>query len=44
MSLIRVRQGRKQSWMKAREGMPRRKLIGMLILVIAAIWYLGWAF
>ena len=44
MSLIRVRQRRKQSWMKARKGMPRGKLIGLLILVTAAIWYLGRAF
>ncbi len=44
MSLIRVRQRRKQSWMKARGGMPRGKLVGMLFLVLVAIWYLGWAF
>ena len=44
MSLIRVRKRRKQSWMQARKGMPRGKLIGMLVLVLVAIWYLGWAF
>jgi hypothetical protein len=44
MSLIRVRNRRKQSWMQARKGMPRGKLIGLLFLVLIAIWYLGWAF
>lgn len=44
MSLIRVRKRRKQSWMEARQGMPRGKLIGLLILTVIAIWYLGWAF
>lgn len=44
MSLIRVRKRRKQSWMQARKGMPRGKLIGLLILTVIAIWYLGWAF
>jgi hypothetical protein len=44
MSLIRVRNRRKQSWMQARKGMPRGKLVGLLVLVVIAIWYLGWAF
>jgi hypothetical protein len=30
--------------MEARKGMPRGKLFGLLILVLVAIWYLGWAF
>ena len=44
MSLIRVRKRRKQSWMEARKGMPKGKLIGLLVLTLIAIWYLGWAF
>ena len=44
MSLIRARKRRKQSWMEARKGMPRGKLIGLLVLTLIAIWYLGWAF
>jgi hypothetical protein len=44
MSLIRVRQRRKQSWMETRKGMPRGKLIAMLFMVVVAIWYLGRAF
>jgi hypothetical protein len=44
MSLIRARKRRKASWMEARKGMPRSKLIGFLFLVLVAIWYLGWAF
>ena len=30
--------------MDTRKGMSNRKLIAYLILVVAAIWYLGWAF
>ena len=30
--------------MDTRTGMPQRKLIAYLIIVIVAIWYLGWAF
>ena len=44
MSLIRVRKRRKSSWMEARKGMPRGKLIGLLVLTLIVIWYLGWAF
>ena len=44
MSLIRARRRRKKNWIDARGGMPRGKLIGLLILTLVAIWYLGWAF
>lgn len=44
MSLIRQRRRRKKSWIDSRKGMSNRKLITLLILVIVAIWYLGWAF
>lgn len=44
MSLIRVRQRRKKNWVAARKGMHARKLLGLLVLVSALIWYLGWRF
>lgn len=44
MSLIRARRARKKNWVDTRGGMPRSKLVGMLILTVVAIWYLGWAF
>jgi hypothetical protein len=44
MSLIRVRKRRKKNWVDARRGMPKGKLVGLLILTVVAIWYLGWAF
>jgi hypothetical protein len=44
MSLIRTRRRRKKSWLDARKGMPRGKLVALLIVTLVAIWYLGWAF
>lgn len=44
MSLIRTRRRRKKSWIDTRKGMPMRRLTLLLILVIGAIWYLGWRF
>ena len=44
MSLIRTRRARKKSWVDTRKGMPRGKLVGLLVLTVVAIWYLGWAF
>ncbi len=44
MSLIRARRRRKKNWVDARKGMGRGKLVGLLILTVVAIWYLGWAF
>ena len=44
MSLIRARRVRKKNWIDARKGMPRSKLVGLLILTVVIIWYLGWAF
>lgn len=41
MSLIRVRRSRKQNWMDARKGMSSPKLLLLLVLVVALIWYLG---
>lgn len=44
MSLIRVRRNRKKDWIDARKGRSTRLLIFLLILVLAAIWYLGTRF
>jgi len=44
MSLIRARRLRKKNWIDARKGMPRNKLLGLLVLTVVIIWYLGWAF
>ena len=44
MSLIRVRQQRKKNWIDSRKGMSSWKMIGLLVLVAVAIWYLGWRF
>lgn len=44
MSLIRVRRMRKKNWIDARKGMANGRLIGLLILTLVAIWYLGWRF
>ena len=44
MSLIRQRKRRKKSWLDTRKGMSQGKLVVFLVLVLVAIWYLGWAF
>ncbi len=44
MSLIRARRSRKKSWIKERTGMPMARLLLLLVLVVGAIWYLGWRF
>jgi hypothetical protein len=44
MSLIRVRRERKKDWIDVRKGKSPRMLIFILILVIAAIWYLSTRF
>ncbi len=41
MSLIRARRRRKKQWVDSRKGMPPRKLVGILVVVIVIIWYLG---
>ena len=41
MSLIRVRRRRKKNWIEARKGLPAGRLLGLLVLVIALIWYMG---
>ena len=41
MSLIRQRKLRKKNWIDTRKGMSSARLLGLLVLVIALIWYLG---
>jgi flagellar biogenesis protein FliO len=41
MSLIRTRRSRKKNWIDARKGMPMGRLLLLLVLVVALIWYLG---
>ena len=41
MSLIRVRRRRKQNWLDARKGLPPGRLLVILALVAAIIWYLN---
>jgi hypothetical protein len=41
MSLIKVRRSRKKNWIAARKGMPAGRLLALLALVVALIWYLG---
>ena len=41
MSLIRVRRRRKKNWVGVRKGMAAGKLLALLLLTLAAIWYLG---
>ena len=44
MSLIRVRRIRKKNWIGPRRGMASGRLLALLALTVAVIWYLGWAF
>ena len=44
MSLIRQRKLRKKNFIDARRGMPLGQLLTLFIIVVAAIWYLGWRF
>lgn len=44
MSLIRARRARKKNWIDTRKGMPQGRLLGLLILTVGLIWYLGWRF
>jgi hypothetical protein len=44
MSLIRIRKRRKRNWLDERKGFSAGRLVALLILTVAAIWYLGWRF
>ncbi|MDT8340270.1 MAG: hypothetical protein RQ751_02050 [Longimicrobiales bacterium] len=41
MSLIRVRRRRKKEWIDVKRGKPPGRLLLLLVLVAALIWYLG---
>ena len=41
MSLIRIRRERKKNWIDRKEAWSPRRLVIGLILLIAAMWYLG---
>jgi hypothetical protein len=44
MSLIRIRRERKKNWIDGKSGWSPRRLAILLILLLAAIWYLGFRF
>lgn len=41
MSLIRVRRRRKKNWIDARKGFGPGRLLALLALVAAIMWFLG---
>ena len=44
MSLIRIRRERKKNWIDHKRGWSPRRLVVLLIALLAAIWYLGFGF
>ncbi len=44
MSLIRVRRNRKKHWIDKKVGWSPRQLVVLLIMLLAAMWYLGVGF
>ncbi|MEC7847532.1 MAG: hypothetical protein VYA48_06085 [Gemmatimonadota bacterium] len=44
MSLIRLRRERKKQWIDKKAGWSPRRLTILLIMLIAAMWYLGVGF
>jgi hypothetical protein len=44
MSLIRIRRERKKNWIDRKSGWSPRQLAILLILLLGAIWYLGFRF
>jgi hypothetical protein len=44
MSLIRIRQQRKKNWIDKKAGWSPRRLVVLLVVLVAAIWYLGFRF
>lgn len=41
MSLIRVRRRRKKEWIDVKKGKSPGKLVALLVLVLAVLWYLS---
>ena len=44
MSLIRVRRSRKKNWIDVKKGTSPTRLVTVLVLVVALIWYLSTRF
>ena len=44
MSLLRIRRERKMNWIDMKTGWSPRRLVVLLIALLAAIWYLGFRF
>jgi hypothetical protein len=44
MSLIRIRRERKKNWIDRKTGWSPRRLVILLVMLLAAIWYLGFRF
>ena len=44
MSLIRIRRERKKNWIDRKTGWSPRRLVVLLVMLLAAIWYLGFRF
>ena len=44
MSLIRIRRDRKKNWIDKKAGWSPRQLVIFLILLLAAMWYMGVGF
>jgi hypothetical protein len=44
MSLIRVRRNRKREWLDVKKGASANRLVILLVLVVAIIWYLSYRF
>ncbi len=44
MSLIRIRRERKKNWIDKKAGWSPRRLVILLVMLLAAIWYLGFRF
>lgn len=41
MSLIKVRRNRKKAWIDHKKGMAPKKLVFLLLTLVAVIWYLS---
>ena len=44
MSLIRIRRDRKKNWIDRKAGWSPRRLVIILIMLLALMWYLGVGF
>ncbi len=44
MSLIRIRRDRKRNWLDSKTGWSPRRLMLLLVVLLAAMWYLSVGF